>query len=197
MAIFMEDNLKAKSIASSSETVATEASVIENDSAPESIQNKSQLSLDVLEQKLIEATDKSEEYLNLLQRTMADFINYKQRVAKETEQQIFLELKKIACELISFKSVLENAIKNESDDSKKEGLIQLNKSFEVTLGRVGLEKLSVQDKEFDCNLCDCVSKIKTCDKAKHNKVADVLQDGYLFNGKLIQPAKVVVSIMEE
>lgn len=139
---------------------------------------------------------KSEEYLDLLQRSQADFKNYKQRIEKETQDIIFIELSKMLFTFLSYRSTITKAITTEINNDAKEALIQLLTNFDNILKRQGIEKIEVLDTDFDFNFCDCILK-QDVQKEKHNKVLEVIDDGFTLNKKLIKPAKVIVGVYKE
>lgn len=169
---------------------------------PEETQEKDDLfvlekDLEEISKKLSEQENKSQEYLSLLQRTQADFQNYKKRINKETEDCIFINLQKTLIDFLKFKNTLKQAYNTETNPSFKESLLQLINNYENILKRQNIKKIDCLNKEFDYNFCECVFKKKADDKQKENKVVEVLEDGYLLNNKLLIPAKVVVGKMEE
>lgn len=150
-----------------------------------------QSEIDLIKQKLNEQNKLANEYLDLLQRSQANFINYKNRVEKETKDIIFIEQKKIINYFLDFKETLKKAYEHESDSKNKENILQLINNFDIILKRLNVEKMDVLNKEFDYNFQECVLK-KEVDKENHNKIIEVVEDGYLLNKKLLKPAKVIV-----
>ena len=137
------------------------------------------------------------EYADLLKRTQADFINYKSRVSKEVEDIVFLQTKTIALEVISFKELILLSIKNEENDEAKKVLNLLLEKIDNSLARLKIEKIKLNEGEPDYNLCECVGIIKTKNKDEDNKIIEVIEDGYLYNNKIIKPTKVILGKLEE
>lgn len=166
----------------------TEEKPRENNEQEEKIKNKTkeQNNNTELEKKL-------NEYLNLLQRTEADFRNYKQRVEKETETIVFVEKAKIISSFLDFRETIKKAIEKETEAHTKESLNQMLLNFDNILKRQNIQKIDVLDKDFDYNFCDCVLRQEVSEE-NNNKVISVVEDGFIFNNKLIKPAKVVVGI---
>ncbi len=150
-----------------------------------------------ISKKLEEQESKSQEYLSLLQRTQADFQNYKKRITKETDDVVFIHKRDLLIEFLKFKNTLEQAYEKENNKALKENIIQLINNYDNILKRINVQKIDCLNKDFDYNYCECVFKKKVDDKEKHNQIIEVLENGYLLNNKLIVPAKVVVGIMEE
>lgn len=150
--------------------------------------------INLIKQKLEEQDKLAKEYLNLLQRSQADFINYKNRIEKETKDILFIETSKIFCEFLNYREILLHAIDKEPDTKLKESLSHLLTSFDNVLKRFGLKKIDVLDKPFDMNTSDCVSKLEVKDENQNNKVIAVVEEGFLKKERLIKPAKVVVGV---
>ena len=148
----------------------------------------------LIKQKLEEQDKLSKEYLNLLQRSQAEFINYKNRVERETRDVLFLESSKIFNDFLSYRDTLLKAIEHETNLQLKETLTHLLTNYENILKRFNLEKLEVLGKDFDHNTSDCVMQQEVQDEKDNNKVISVLEDGYIQNKRLVKPAKVVVGV---
>ncbi len=153
--------------------------------------------IEELSKKLIDQENKSQEYLSLLQKTQADFQNYKKRINKETEDYMFINKQKILIDFLKFRNTLLQAYSTEKNDVFKESILQLINNYDNIIKRQNIKKIDCLNKDFDYNFCECVFKKKITDKNKNNKVIEILEDGYLLENKLITPAKVVVGIMEE
>ncbi|MFH0906579.1 MAG: nucleotide exchange factor GrpE, partial [archaeon] len=67
----------------------------------------------------------------------------------------------------------------------------LKDNYSNIIKRLNIKKMDFLNKDFDCKFCDCIAKEKT-PKENHNKVIKELSNAYLYNDKLITPAKVVV-----
>ena len=152
--------------------------------------------IETIKQKLDEQDKLSKEYLDLLQRTQAEFRNYKQRVERETQDIIFLEKAKLLSEFLNYRDTITKALEKEQNQEAKDSLSQMLKNYDIILKRQGIEKLDVLDKDFDYNQCDCLLK-QEAEKEKDNKVIAIIEDGFTLNKKLIKPAKVIVGIYKK
>ena len=142
-----------------------------------------------LEAKLAEANDK---YLRLY----SEFDNYKKRTMKER-----IELIKSAGEDV-FKLVLpllddmERAVKaNETAADIKavnEGVKLVQQKFITSLTSRGLEEMKAAGEEFNPDLHEAITNIPAPSEDMKGKVVEVMEKGYLLNGKVIRFAKVIV-----
>lgn len=139
------------------------------------------------------------EYLVGWQRAKADFINYKNELAKQ-----MAELKDFALEdfLREFLPILDSfdcaisasATSDVTQVDKKwlEGVLNIKKQMMDYLKTRGLEEINVGEK-FDLALCEAIETEKRED-IEENRILKVLQKGYKLSGKVIRPAKVKISI---
>lgn len=146
-------------------------------------------------EKLNEA-DKYAELNDRFLRLYSEFDNYKRRTAKER-----LELFKTASEgiivaMLPILDDLDRAIKSneEIDDIEvlKDGVGLVRNKFKTVLEQNGLEPMDSQGKPFDTDIHEAMTKIPAPKKKLKGRVIDVIEKGYLLNGKVIRYAKVIV-----
>ena len=144
--------------------------------------------------KRIETVEKErQEYLDGWRRAKADFINYKKEeaerftsIAKFANESLLLELILI---LDSFTLGL-SVLKNDKDAEKGMGLVKLQ--LEEVLKRHGLEKITISlGKQFDPTTQEAVGEVVS--GSPPGTVAEVAEDGYTLNGKVLRAAKVKLS----
>lgn len=146
-------------------------------------------SIETLERKLQEQKDK---YLRLF----ADFDNYKKRTAKERLDLLNTAGKDIILSILPVLDDFERAIAaadNATDvNSVKEGMDLIKNKLFNTLKQRGLEPMDSQGKDFDAEQQEAITEIPAPNAEMKGKVMDVVEKGYLMNGKIIRYAKVVV-----
>ncbi|MCD6113203.1 MAG: nucleotide exchange factor GrpE [Bacteroidales bacterium] len=129
-------------------------------------------------------------------RLYSEFDNYRKRTLKEK-----LELNKTAAEeiILSLLPVLDDCerakkIIEETDNTTnfKEGLELITKKFLNILKQKGLKEIDALNKEFDTDYHEAVTKIPAPSKKLKGKNVDVIEKGYMLNGKVIRYAKVVI-----
>lgn len=141
--------------------------------------------------------EEKDDLIDKLKRTQADFINYKNRVVKEKEHDIFNNTSKFLKDFLQFRETLKKAYEIEENEISKQNINHLIENYDHLLKRSGLEKLDVLDTDFDFSLAECVLREKVESKEKIGKVIKILEDGYSYKNKIIKPAKVIVGYMEE
>lgn len=126
-------------------------------------------------------------------RLMADFQNYRKRTDKEKSEIYARANEGIMLGLLTVIDNFERAIEHESKDEKyAEGMQLIFKQLIDVLKASGLEEIKALDEDFDPNIHNAVM---TCDSDEHEsgKVVEVLQKGYLLNGRLLRASMVKVS----
>ena len=128
-------------------------------------------------------------------RLMAEFQNYKKRVAKEKTDIHAYANEKIVTELLEVLDNFERALASDTS-AEDEGYAQgMKLIFDQLLGvliKSGLEEVKALGEEFDPNLHNAVMTANS-DEYDSNKVCNVLQKGYSLNGKVIRPSMVTVA----
>ena len=126
-------------------------------------------------------------------RLMADFQNYRKRVDKEKSDVYARANEGIMLGLLAVIDNFERALEHESKDEKyAEGMQLIFKQLMDVLQASGLEEIKALDEDFDPNIHNAVM---TCDSDEHEsgKGVEVLQKGYLLNGRLLRASMVKVS----
>jgi grpE len=128
-------------------------------------------------------------------RLMAEFQNYKKRVAKEKTDLHAYANEKIVTELLEVLDNFERALASDTS-AEAEGYAQgMKLIFDQLLGvltKSGLEEVKALGEDFDPNLHNAVMTVDS-DEYDSNKVCNVLQKGYSLNGRVIRPAMVTVA----
>ena len=146
------------------------------------------------EQKLAEASDK---YV----RMAAEFDNYRRRTAKErldliatAGEDVIKGLLPVLDDCERALQVLDSASDADAVKAAKEGTELIYNKLMGYLKGKGLSVIEAKDKELDTEFHEAVAQFPVEDKSKKNKIIDVVQQGYMLNGKVIRYAKVVVAM---
>lgn len=129
-----------------------------------------------------------------LLRRRADFDNYRRRVATEHAERTEYASMEAVRQLLP---VLDNFYLAQkaptADEGYAKGVDLIYQQFFEVLRNLGLETLQAKGAKFDPNLHHAIEQVPTPDVPAET-VLDVLQEGYLFKGKLLRPALVRVSV---
>ena len=135
------------------------------------------------------------EQKNRLLRALADFDNFKKRVAADREQFIQFANESLITELLpiidSFGRAFEAAEKMKAGEEMTKGLALIKKLLEDTLKKNGLAEIVSVGKPFDANFHEAIMQRE--DKGPEHVVLEEAQKGYTLGGKVIRPSMVIVS----
>jgi molecular chaperone GrpE len=152
-----------------------------------------------LSELLADAEAKRDEYLELAQRTKADFENFRKRMTAEVQAAAVRGKVQLAREVVPALDDLERAIEaagldpdGDSEDGFAHGVLLVFRGLRETLGRNGIEAVDPKGEKFDPNQHEALSTMPV-DGTESGVVVEVMQKGYRFGDQLIRPARVVVS----
>ncbi|KPK86575.1 MAG: hypothetical protein AMJ81_00875 [Phycisphaerae bacterium SM23_33] len=132
-----------------------------------------------------------------LQRVSADFINYQKRVQRDiTEARDFANadlIRELLGVLDDMERALQAARANHSQDDPLLAGMQLvyGKALEV-LGRFGLQPIEAQGRPFDPTRHEAMMQQPSAEHQSPTVLSE-LQRGYELKGRVLRPARVVVS----
>ena len=131
------------------------------------------------------------------QRTQADFENYRKRIEQEKLADLSLTkaefMTKITPVLDNFRRAFEQAPHHKTKAQWFSGLKQIEKQLEDILVSEGLQKIPAgPGDKFDCNLHEAIS-CELNKKIPADHIIAETESGWMFDDKIIKPAKVRVS----
>lgn len=175
------------------DTVDSEETKEKEANAGEKILNfaKSKSKKDKSSVELEEAKKQIEDLKGTVQRTQADFMNFKRRTEKEKEDISAFANEKIIMELLGIMDNFERALNafDEEDSSVFKGVEMIKKQMEDVLAKSSVEEIDT-DCKFDHNMHHAVMQ----DAGENpDEILEVFQKGYKLKGKVIRPAMVKVS----
>nr|WP_298413877.1 nucleotide exchange factor GrpE [uncultured Halomonas sp.] len=141
-----------------------------------------------LEQALGEAKDQA-------LRAAAENQNVRRRAEQDVEKARKFALEKFVKELLPVVDSLEKALEAMNDgatDAHREGVSMTLKLQLDVLAKFGVEQIDPQGEPFDPQYHEAMTMVPNGD-LEPNTVMDVIQKGYVLNGRLVRPAMVVVS----
>ena len=132
----------------------------------------------------------SERYMRL----MAEFQNFKRRVAREKSDIHAYANEKIVGELLPVLDNFERALSTEGGDLEAyaKGMQLIFEQLRKALENAGLEEIKAMDETFDPNVHNAVMTENLEDK-EDGTVTKVLQKGYKLKDKVIRPSMVAVN----
>jgi molecular chaperone GrpE len=147
-------------------------------------------------QELEEKTKQCSEYFDKLQRTAAEFDNYKKRSVKEKESLYSDAVADVVSALLPVLDNVERALQavcaDNSAQSLKEGVEMVFKQFKDAFKEIGVEEIPAVDEQFDPMRHNAVMHVE--DEAfGHNTVVEEFQKGYIYKDKVIRYSMVKVA----
>lgn len=137
------------------------------------------------------AVAEAEEYKALAQRIQADFENYRKRnndsvkcARTEGNNEVFVNLLPVI-------DSVEIAIKVITEEKSREGVGLILKQLQSLFAKYGISEIAADGADFDPEYHNAVMQIE--DEANADKVLEVLQKGYIRDGKVIRHAMVKVA----
>lgn len=139
------------------------------------------------------AQKERDEYLELAQRTKADFENFRKRMNAEVEAAQVRGKVSVAREVIDAVDNLERALEAAGEgEGLASGVEMVLGGLRETLSRNGVEAVDPKGQKFDPNRHEALST-QPVEGAESGVVVEVLQKGYVLGDQLVRPARVVVS----
>jgi molecular chaperone GrpE len=165
----------------------------------------------LVEQDLEELADKAgraDEYLELAQRTKADFENYRKRAVREASLAQERGIAKLAKELLPAIDNLDRAVQaveasvagepggevplSEADSQLVAGIKLVQADLLSALARAGIEPFSPVGEPFDPQCHEAVAQ-HPAEGAQPGTVTEVYQLGYRLGETVLRPARVLVA----
>jgi molecular chaperone GrpE len=142
----------------------------------------------------------SEENFDKYIRAMADFDNYRKRVAKEYLEKEADANRNLIAKLLPVLDNLDRAIeasragaeKDEALKSFHQGIQMIDQQIHGILENEGLKNFNSRGEEFDPSRHDAVLIVESSEH-EPNTVIDEVEKGFVFRGKVLRHARVTVS----
>ncbi|MEP6690793.1 MAG: nucleotide exchange factor GrpE [Gemmatimonadaceae bacterium] len=129
-------------------------------------------------------------------RLAAEYDNFRKRNAKERLDAGPRAQADLVKTLIDALDDLARVAHVDAASTDAAGVIQgvdlVEKKMLKTLGTAGLEVISPIDEPFDPALHEAIATVPAMSSEDDHMIAQVYQQGYLFKGQLLRPARVVV-----
>lgn len=154
--------------------------------------------LDQIKKQLLELQNREKD---ILLRAKAEVENNIRRTKIEIEKSRKFALEHFINELLPVIDNLERTIstieKNKHEFlSILEGIQLTLKSFLKIIKKYGVETIEIKNVPFNPKIHQAVTTIHT-EHEKENQIVEIIQKGYMLNGRLLRPAMVIVSKQKE
>lgn len=146
-----------------------------------------------------ETTRLKEEIANLNDkylRLYSEFDNYRKRTLKERAEMLQTAGAGIITQLLPVLDDFDRALRSiegaTDPEAVKEGILLIHTKFKKILEQKGLEEMQPVGEPFCTDFHEAITNFPVEDETKKGKVLDVIEKGYLLNGKVIRFARVAV-----
>lgn len=141
--------------------------------------------------KLVAERDEARDQLL---RTMADYDNYRKRLARENERTRKLAAEAIVRDLLPVLDNLERAVDHAETEAGPltEGVRMVLEQFRAVLEKHGLKQIPALNEPFDPNVHEAVMQAES-EELPPDHVVQEFEKGYRLGDYILRPAKVVVS----
>jgi molecular chaperone GrpE len=153
-------------------------------------------------EELAAKAEKADAYLELAQRTKADFENYRKRATREAAAAQERGIAKLAKELLPAVDNLDRALEaaKSTDGAPQDngtatlvsGIKLVHDDVIAALARAGIEGFSPEGERFDPQMHEAIAQTPV-EGAEPGTVVEVYQRGYRLGEVVIRPARVVVA----
>ncbi|MBI4125293.1 MAG: nucleotide exchange factor GrpE [Deltaproteobacteria bacterium] len=166
--------------------------------APPSREEEALEGLTELQKKLKSAQSEAEKNYDKLLRVMAEFENYKKRIARDhaersqyTHETILRELLKV---LDDFDRIIDHLPEEKSDAIQGliDGIHLVHKDFFNILEKFGLKPVPIENKNFDPHLHEAIAQVESNDHPE-GTIVECHRKGYRLHDRLLRPAAVTVA----
>ena len=150
----------------------------------------------VADSELEQAKAQAADYLDRMTRMQAEMDNLRKRTARDVEKARKFALEGFAKELLAVADSMDlglNAAQDADDvTTLVEGMELTRKQLFGALEKFNVEVMDAMGVKFDPEQHEAMTMVPN-PEMEPNTVMDVIQKGYTLNGRLLRPARVIVS----
>ena len=141
-----------------------------------------------LEAEIEKLKKENDKYYEHLQRTAAEFDNYKKRVSKEKENIYQLAVGDVVAKYITVVDSLEKGANVQGmDESMKEGINLIYRQILDVMNSLNVEVIPTVNEKFNPEVHDAVMHVES-EEYDEQTVIEELKRGYKIKDRVIRPA---------
>lgn len=155
-----------------------------------------------LREKIKKLETEKQEYLDLSQRTRADYANYKKEVEANRIADRKFATKRFIEELLPDLDAYDMAQGNKEawekvDSNWRTGIEYIFGQLRTVLEKEGVKQFGKVGDKFDPLLHETMQSVSVEDEGNDEKVVRILQNGYTIHDSILRPARVHVGNYEK
>lgn len=148
-----------------------------------------------LREKIKKLEGEKQEYLDLSQRTRADYVNFKKEVDTNRVSERKFATKRFIEELLPVLDSYDMAKGNveaweKVDQNWRIGIEYIFNQFKTVLENEGVVQFGKVGDTFDPQLHESMQQVNVENEGDNDKIMKVLQNGYKMNDSILRPARV-------
>lgn len=148
-----------------------------------------------LREKIKKLEAEKQEYLDLSQRTRADYVNFKKEVDTNRVSERKFATKRFIEELLPVLDSYDMAQGNKEawekvDQNWRIGIEYIFNQFKTVLENEGVTQFGKVGDTFDPHLHESMEQVSVENENDNDKIVKVLQNGYKMNDSILRPARV-------
>ncbi len=136
-----------------------------------------------------------DELMQTLIRRQADFENYRKRIERERDEERRRGTERLLEDLVPVLDAFDRALRahdNPAYEEYRKGLQLIYRQLWETAAKHGLERIAAAEQAFDPHFHQAIERVET-NEHPEGTIVEVLQDGYLFHGRVLRPSIVRVA----
>lgn len=138
-----------------------------------------------------------EELTSTLVRRQADFDNYRKRVERERKDEARRGVGRLVQDLLPVLDGFDRALAGHpAQDDYRKGVELIQRHLWDTLSKHGLERIAAEGKTFDPHYHEAIERVETREHPD-GAILQVVQQGYLFDARVLRPSLVRVAVASE
>lgn len=153
------------------------------------------LALEAAQAERDQVATERDDYLDALQRSRAEFENYRRRATREAQAARGAGVGDLATKLLDVLDDIDRtaeAAAGSSDDALAGGIRAVQRKIADVLVGVGVERVDQAGVPFDATRHEAVQQVPAEEPVDEPEVAQVLRPGYLLGDRVLRAAMVAV-----
>ena len=171
----------------------------DNGAAAQAPEQEQGLTAEALQEQLVQQRQKTEEYVDHLQRLQAEFQNYRRRMMQEKSEAVSRGkedvLRALVPVLTNFRLALQHA--DQDSNAVRQGVQMIWQQCEGFLRDQGVEPIPTIGQVFDPAYHEVLSTVPATAETPANTIVTEVKAGYRIDGRLLAPAQVIVAQAQE
>ena len=175
--------------------VATADVQVQDEGDARQVEDETEPETDPLEGQLAQLRQERDSYLDGLQRSRADLDNYRKRATQEKLQAASRGKADLLHALLPILGNMRLALQHADQDADavRQGVQMIWQQFEGFMRDQKVEPIATIGERFDPARHEALSTIPATDDYPPDTIVSEIKAGYLFEGRLLSPAQVVVA----